>query len=114
LAESVSDKEREFTGIPLQTRMLAEAFEEDFVSFYVLEKFEPELPQKLDLLGVYGRFIDRKYDIFFIEKSKFEQSNIRAERIRERDLKNIQLEHQLLVLEVLFTEDQVTFLQSYD
>jgi hypothetical protein len=114
LAESVSIKDREFTGIPLQTRMLAEAFEEDFVTFYVLEKSEPELPQKLDLFRLYRRFIDRKYDIFFTEKSKSEQSNIRAERIRERDLKNIQLEHQLLALEALFTEDQVTFVQRYD
>ena len=28
LANSISDKDTEFTGIPLQTRMLAEAFEE--------------------------------------------------------------------------------------
>jgi hypothetical protein len=114
LAQSISDKDREFTGIPLQTRMLAEAFEKDFVSFYETKKSEPELPQKLDLLGLYGRFVDRKYDIFFTETSKLELSNSRAETIRERDLKNIKLEHQMLALEALFTEDQVTFLQSYD
>jgi len=114
LAQSISDKDREFTGIPLQTRMLAEAFREKFRSFYESKKSKPELPQKLDLLGLYKTFIDRKYNIFFTEKSKFEQSNIHAERIRERDLKNIQLEHQLLAFEALFPEDQVTFLQSYD
>ena len=114
LAQSISDKDIEFTSIPLQTRMLAEAFEEEFRLFYVSKKPEPELPQKLDLLGLYRRVIDRKYDIFFTEKSKLEQSNIRAERIKERDLKNIQLEHQLLAFEALFPGDQVTFLQSYD
>jgi hypothetical protein len=114
LAESISDKDREFTGIPLQTRMLAEALEEDFRSFCVLEKSEPELPQKLDLLGLYRRFIDRKYDIYFKEKSKFQTSNIHAESIRESYSKNLQVEHQLLALVALFTEDQVKFLQSYD
>jgi hypothetical protein len=114
LAQSISDKDREFTGIPLQMRMLAEAFEQEFRSFYVSEKSEPELPQKLDLVELYGRFIDSKYDIFFKEKSKLQPGNIGADKIREGYLKNIQVEHQLLALEALFIEDQVTFLQSYD
>ena len=114
LAQSISDKDREFTGIPLQTRMLAEAFEEDLRSFYISERSEPELPHKLDLLGLYGRFIDSKYNIFFKAKSKFQPGNMGADRIRERDLKNIQVEHQLLALEALFTAEQDTFLQSYD
>jgi len=114
LAQSISDKDREFTGIPLQTRMLAEAFEEDFRSFYVSEKSEPELPHKLDLLGLYGRFIDSKYEIFYKEKSKFQPGNMGADGVRERDLKNIQVVHQLLALEALFTEDQVTFLHGYN
>jgi hypothetical protein len=94
--------------------MLAEAFEEDFRSFYLSGKSEPDLTDKLDLLGLYGRFIESKYDIYFNEKSKFQPSNMGADRIRNRDLKNIQVEHQLLALEALFTEDQVTFVQSYD
>jgi hypothetical protein len=113
LAQSISDKDREFTGIPLQTRMLAEAFEQEFISFYLSEKSKPELPYKLDLLGLYRRF-DSKYDIFYKEKSKFQPGNVGADGIRERDLKNIHVEHQLLALEVLFTEEQVTFLQNYD
>jgi hypothetical protein len=37
-----------------------------------------------------------------------------ADGIRKRDFENIKLQHQLLALEALFTEDQVTFLQSYN
>jgi ankyrin repeat protein len=111
LAQSISDKDSEFTGIPLQTRMLAEAFEKDFRSFYLSEKSQPELPHKLDLLGLYGRFIDSKYDILFKEKSKFQLGNIGADGIRERDSKNIQVVHQLLVLEALFTEEQGVLMQ---
>jgi len=114
LAESISDKDREFTGIPLQTRMLADAFEQEFILFYVSEKSEPELPHKLDLLGLYAQFIDRKYNIYYKEKSKAEPFNISTKEQRERDFKTIQVEHQLLALEALFTEDQVTFLQNYN
>jgi len=35
LAQSIIDKDKEFTGNPLQTHMLAEAFEKDFRSFCV-------------------------------------------------------------------------------
>jgi hypothetical protein len=94
--------------------MLAEVFKEEFRSFYKSGNSEPDLTDKLDLLGMYVRFIKSKYDIYFNEKSKFQPSNVGADRIRERDLKNIQVEHQMLALEALFTEDQVTFLESYD
>ena len=112
LAQSISDKDKEFTGIPLQTRMLAEAFEEDFVSFYLSEKSEPEFQHKLDLLGLYRQFIDRKYDIYYLEKSKTPAGNMAAEEQRESYFKWIQEQHQLLALEALFTEDQVTFLKN--
>jgi hypothetical protein len=111
LAQSISDKDKAFTGIPLQTHVLAEAFEEDFRSFYVSEKSEPELTHKLDLLGLYRRFIDRKYDIYYLEQFKTPVRIMAAEELRERSLKCIQLEHQRLALETLFTEDQVTLMQ---
>jgi hypothetical protein len=79
MAESISDKDREFTGIPLQTLMLAEAFKEEFISFYSSEKSEPELPQKLDLLRLYVRFIERKYDIYYEEKCKIPAGNVAVE-----------------------------------
>jgi hypothetical protein len=110
LAQSISDKDKEFTGIPLQTRMLAEAFEEEFRSFYLSEKSQPELPHKLELLGLYRRFIDRKYDIYYREKSKTPAGNMAAEEQRERDLKCIEFEHQRLALLALFTEDQMASL----
>jgi len=112
LAQSISDKDKEFTGIPLQTRMLAEAFEEDFRSFYLSEESEPELAQRLDLLWLYRLFIDRKYDIFYTEKSKTQECTMGGELIREVFFKWMQGQHQLLALEALFTEDHVTFHQT--
>jgi hypothetical protein len=113
-AQSVSDKDKQFTGIPLQIRMLAEAFEEDFIIFYMSEKSEPELPHKFDLLGLYRRFIDSKYDIYYAEKSKIPAGDMAAEWVRERHFQYINVEHRRLALEALFTEDQVTFLKIDD
>jgi hypothetical protein len=79
LAQSISDKDREFTGIPLQTRLLAEAFEEKFKTFYLSENSEPDLPHKLDFPGLYRRFIDRKYDIYYREKCKTVAGNVAIE-----------------------------------
>ena len=108
LAQSISDEDKEFTGIPLQTLMLAEAFEKEFRSFYLSENFEPELPHKLDLLGLYRRFIERKYDIYYREKSETRADTIATEEVIKRDVKFIQLEHQRLALDALFTDGQMT------
>jgi len=110
LAQSISDKNKVLTGIPLQTHMLAKAFEEDFNSFYKSEESEPELPYKLDLLGLYRRFVSSRYDIFYSEKSKTPAGNVAALETQERDLKGMQVEHWRLALEELFTEDEVALL----
>ena len=61
LEQSINDRDKEFTGVPLQTRLLAEAFNQSDVS-------ECNLTDKLDLLGFYKRFTVRKYDIYQDEK----------------------------------------------
>ena len=111
LAQSVSDKDKEFTSIPLQTRMLAEAFEQEFISFYRSEKSEPEFPHKLDLLGLYRRFIERKYDIHDEEKCKIPAGNVAIDVYRQNFVKQLQEKHELLALEALFTEKQLKSLQ---
>jgi hypothetical protein len=64
LAQSVSDKEKEFTGISLQTRMLAEAFEGEVKMFCLSLKSEPVLPKQLCLVDLYRKFIEKKWNIF--------------------------------------------------
>jgi len=114
LAQSFRDKNKEFAGIPLQINMLAKAFEENFKSFYMSEKPEPELPHKLNLLGLYGWFIARKYDVY--DRKGSGKSPTTAHKIDERKhyFQSIQMQHQWLALETLFTADQVTFLQIYN
>jgi len=91
--------------------MLAEAFEEGFRSFYESDRTQPELPDKLDLLGLYGRFIESKYYIYYNDKCRAAAGNVGAKEQLESYLKRTQLEHLLLALLALFTEDEVTSLQ---
>jgi ankyrin repeat protein len=112
LGNSISDKDREFTGIPLQTRMLAEVFDEEVKTFFQSFESTPDLRFQLDLCGLYRRFIERKYDIYQEEKLQVRVSTVAAIDKRERELKGMRNDHQLLALKVLFTEEQVTLFQS--
>jgi ankyrin repeat protein len=112
LAQSISDTDRKLTGIPLQILMLAEAFDEEVKTFCQSAKSMPQLEFKLDLLGLYGRFIERKYDIYQEEKFQVPVSNVVAIEQRKRDLKSLREDYQLQALKVLFTEEQVALFQN--
>jgi predicted NACHT family NTPase len=112
LVLSISDKEREFTGIPLQTRMLAEAFEREVKIFCQSAESMSKLPSKLDLNGLFGKFIESKYDIYQEEKFQVRKSRVFATEQRERDLKIMRVDHQLLALKVLFNEETVALFQD--
>jgi hypothetical protein len=95
LAQSISDKEREFTGIPLQTRMLAEAFDKEVEMFCHSPESMPELPHKIDLLGLYGKFFERKYDIYQEEKFQVPVTNVIAVEQRKHDLRSVRDDHEM-------------------
>jgi len=112
LGNSISDKDREFTCIPLHICMLAEAFDEEVMAFCQSAESTPELTFQLDLLGLYGRFIEKKYDIYREEELKVPVNKVAGTEQRETDLKNMREDHQLLALKVLFTDEQVTLFQD--
>ncbi|KAJ9589483.1 hypothetical protein L9F63_017300 [Diploptera punctata] len=60
LEKSLNDNLKEFTGIPLQTRMLAEIFQNEAINFCLTG--EIDLPQSLDVLQLYDKFIDKKWE----------------------------------------------------
>jgi ankyrin repeat protein len=112
LVQSISDKEREFTGIPLQTRMLAEAFEREVKIFFQSPESTPVLPSELDLIALYRKFIESKYDIYQEQKFQVRKTNVMAQEQRERDLKIMREDHQLLALKVLFDEETVALFED--
>jgi hypothetical protein len=112
LSVSISDRDREFTGIPLQTRMLGEVFDNEVKKFCQSDESSTELPIKLGLIGLYKGFFERKYDIYKEEKCQVPATNVVAIKQRGRELKIMRQDHQLLALEVLFTEEEMALLQN--
>jgi len=113
LSVSISDKDRQFTGIPLQTRMLAEAIEEEEVEIFCQSSESlPELNVNLELLNLYKRFIKRKYIIYQEEKLQLSVSKAFAIQQRKSYLKVMKKDYQQLALKVLFTEEQVALIES--
>jgi len=92
--------------------MLAEAFDEEVKTFCQSAELVPELPFRLDLLGLYVQFIERKYDIYQKEKFQVPSNNVVAIEQRKRDLKSMRDDHQLLALKLLLTEEQVAQFQN--
>jgi ankyrin repeat protein len=67
-----SDKDREFTGIPLQTMMLGEAFFKDAQEYCCSGKLN--LPEVFNLLSLFKKFTEKKFEIYFREKNKMDTS----------------------------------------
>ena len=111
VAKSISDKDIKFTGIPLQCRMLAEAFDEEIKTFCLASESMAKLPLKLDLLDLYEKFLNRKYDIYLEEKLKISNTNTGAMEARNIIVQNIRENHQIVALNLFFAEEQVNMLR---
>ncbi|XP_069677374.1 uncharacterized protein [Periplaneta americana] len=109
--KSLNDKLRTFTGIPLQMLMLAEVFENE--AYRYSESGKMSLPHKLDLLQLYNKFVDRKWDIYVAEKARKNMSNVMvAEECRQlRDV--FEENHMVCAVHSLFGDDDLPQLQSF-
>jgi hypothetical protein len=92
--------------------MLAEAFEREVKIFCKSPESVPKLPSKLDLLALYRKFIESKYDIFQEEKLQVRKTNVIAQERRESDLKIIIEDHKLPALKVVFDKETVALFQD--
>jgi len=112
LSQSISDKDKQFTGIPLQCRMFAEAFDKEVKTFCQSTEFRPDLSFNLDLVGLYEIFLNRKHDICAEEKFKIPMTNVGAEVARKLWVKTNVENHQILALKLLFPEEQLALLHN--
>ena len=69
--------------------MIPEGFEEEFLLLYEPDKSKPELSHKLEYLGLYGEFIDRKYGIYNGENSETPTSKLAAIEQPESEFKYV-------------------------
>jgi ankyrin repeat protein len=108
LSGSISDRDKEFTGIPLQCRMLAEAFDGKVKTFFQSSDPMPDLSFKLDLLELYALFVNSKYDIYVGDKCRTPLTNVIAIEQREKLVKEAEDFHQGLAIQMLFPGEKET------
>nr|CAD7408028.1 unnamed protein product [Timema poppensis] len=103
-AISGTTKDRHFTGIPLQTLLLAEVFENDLRVYQESKQFN--FHEECDLFLLYDRFVEKKWDVYLSEKKKEDTSNIGVQRDNE-DLKNIFMSNHMIaaLLRILSPKD---------
>ncbi|XP_065649284.1 uncharacterized protein LOC136078150 [Hydra vulgaris] len=73
-AKSIHDNAYEFTGIPLQTKMLAEVFEKPCIKFLKSKDDKPNLPNSFKIFELYENFFKKKHEVFLDEKIKIDSS----------------------------------------
>jgi predicted NACHT family NTPase len=96
-SKNISDKDKEFTGIPLQTMMLGEAFVEEAKEYCL--KGQLDLPERLNLLDLFKKFWKTKCDIYFSGKNKMDISQPKVISEKKSYLEN----HMIAALMSLFS-----------
>ncbi|XP_023311592.1 uncharacterized protein LOC108909966 [Anoplophora glabripennis] len=114
-----------FAGIPLQTRMLAEVFQqrnqrdegvpnqwEECKEFLYSGKAEPHLPKRINLIQLYELFIAKKRDIFVDDKGKAE-GNAPSEQALKDKFEECHKFHRVLALANIFYSSECQFFGCY-
>ncbi|KAJ8910026.1 hypothetical protein NQ315_003456 [Exocentrus adspersus] len=109
--------ENTFAGIPLQTRMLAEVFQqrnqadsdqtnhwERCKEFLSSDKDEPRLPQRINLIQLYELFIEKKRDIFMTKGNTV--GNAISEKAAMDKFEECHEYHRTLALPIIFYWDE--------
>jgi len=71
-SQNFSDKDGEFTGIPLQAIMLGETFVNEDKEYCCSGEFN--LPEMFNLLSLFKKFTEKKFDVYFREKNEMDSS----------------------------------------
>jgi ankyrin repeat protein len=105
-SQNFSDKDGEFTGIPLQTMMLGEAFVNEAKEYCCSAEFN--LPEKTDLLSLFKKFTEKKFDIYFREKNKMDTSILEVKSVKKDHIE----QHKILAVLCLFSANEVNGLRT--
>jgi ankyrin repeat protein len=105
-SKNFSDKDGDFTGIPLQTMMLGEAFVNEAKEYCC--NGELNLPENFNLLDLFQRFTEKKFHIYFREKNEMDPSKPKVKREKESYLK----EHMTSALIHLFSPNELKGLKG--
>jgi hypothetical protein len=81
-SQNFSDKDGEFTSIPLQTMMLGDAFVKEAEMY--CSKGKINLPEKFDLLDLFNKFWETKCYIYFREKFPVDISKTKSQMEKKK------------------------------
>ncbi len=109
-----SIRNEDFTGIPLQIRMLAEVYEKECSDFYRFNELKPKLKTKLDLNDLYEEFLKIKYGINFTEKKRIDLTEPQNREDFKEKTKIYENEYQIMAVYTLFNENTCTKLLQED
>jgi len=96
-SEKISDKDGEFTRIPLQTMILGDAFVNEVKKYCCSGKFN--LPKKFKLLSLFKKFTENKFVIYFLEKNQIDPSKPEAKK-KQKELCREAHDRSLTVLDL--------------
>lgn len=97
LNESINEREKTFTGTPLITRLIADYFLEKIGSD---EQLKESLATNLSFYKLMEYFINRKFDVYFVEKLKMKKNHPAL----KKQLKDLISNHKKLALQLVFPE----------
>jgi len=103
----INDNELEFTGIPLQIKMLGEVYEKHFEKFYNSSETEPELSENLDLIDLHEHFLKYKCEVFYFGKNNLDISKPELISQFESNYLKFIKQHQYMAVCTLFKEETV-------
>jgi ankyrin repeat protein len=101
-SQNLSDKEGEFTGIPLHTMMLGEAFLKEAEEYYTSGTFK--MPEKFNSLDLFRKFTEKKFYIYFREKNAMDNTKPEVKKMKKFYLE----EHKITALRSLFSQDEIS------
>lgn len=113
MSDKINDYASEFTGIPLQMRMIAEILESKAINFG--EQGHPITMNMTlkNLLGMYTHFIEKKRTIYIEEKCDYRGTNETVLLLFEDHLEKLfQLHLQLAVNVVILSKQNITLDES--
>jgi len=105
-SQNFSDKDGEFTGISLQTKMLGNAFFKEAKEYCSSGEFN--LREKFNLLDLFNKFWKEKCEICISEKNGIDSSKPIAQKAKETSLEI----HMISALKYLFSQNELNRLQD--
>ncbi|XP_069699656.1 uncharacterized protein [Periplaneta americana] len=111
IGKSLNDKLGQFTEIPLQILMLAEVFQSKASDY--CQTGNIEIPDKLDLLDLYCRFVDKKWDIYINEKGDGNTTKLVLQELYQSQRKVLEENHMACALHSLLEREDLKKLSCF-